>query len=107
MELSRTQWERVLIRWCDMPALPEVKLTCAVIADGIVDREKYPWFIAAGCFDAWCRVIGLDTQFVLEQIQRAEAFVPDGLVKRRRGGYRPKGSKGLDLEPPPSVRRVV
>lgn len=99
MELNRAQWERVLIRWCDLQATPEVRLTCAVIADGIVDREKLPWFFERGCFDAWCRVIGLDTQFVLEQIQRAGEFVPDGLVKRRHGGYRPKGSAGLDLKP--------
>ena len=98
MEPSRTQWERVLIRWCGLQQTPEVKLVCAVIADGIVDREKYPWFIAAGCFDAWCRVIGLDTQFVLEQIQRAVAFVPDRPV-RNRGGYRPKGSGGTELKP--------
>ena len=98
MELSRTQWERVLIRWCGLQQTPEVKLVCAVIADGIVDREKYSWFIAAGCLDAWCRIIGLDPVFVLEQIQRAVAFVPDRPV-RNRGGYRPKGSGGTELKP--------
>lgn len=98
MEPSRTQWERVLIRWCGLQPTPEVRLYCAAIADGIVDRKRDSWFFERGCFDAWCRVIGLDPVFVLEQIQRAAAFVPDGPV-RNRGGYRPKGSAGQDLNP--------
>jgi hypothetical protein len=72
MNVSRSNWEKLLARWCGMQTTGEVKLICAVIADGIVDREKHPWFFSGGGFDKYCRTIGLDPAFVLQQIKRAE-----------------------------------
>lgn len=71
--LSRTDWERLLLNWSNMAPTGEVRLVCAVLADGIVDRQKDPRFFAGGGFDAYCRVIGLDPVFVREQIGVADS----------------------------------
>lgn len=59
-----------------MEATGEVRLVCAVLADGIVEREKHPWFFSGGGFATYCRAIGLDADYVQEQIARADACEP-------------------------------
>ena len=76
MRVSRSQWEKLLARWCGMEATGEVRLVCAVLADGIVEREKHPWFFSGGGFATYCRAIGLDADYVQEQIARADACEP-------------------------------
>lgn len=65
------QWEKVLLRWCNLEPTGEVRLICAVIADGIVKREEHPWFFSQGGFAKYCLAIGLDPDFVYSQIARA------------------------------------
>ena len=77
MNVSRSNWEKVLLRWCGMAPTGEVKLICAVIADGIVERDKYPLFFSGGGFDKYCKTIGLDPDFVEQQINRANMHVPE------------------------------
>ena len=72
MNVSRSSWEKLLLRWSGLAATGEARLVCAVLADGIVDREKHPWFFSGGGFGLYCRAIGLDEAFVEEQIKRAE-----------------------------------
>lgn len=74
MKLSQSKWERVLLRWCEMEHTGEVRLLCAVIAEGIATQDKDPWFFSGGGFSAYCRAIGLDPEFVLRQIERADAY---------------------------------
>jgi hypothetical protein len=72
--LGRLAWEKMLLRWSGMEPSGEVKLICAVIADGIIERERDHWFFSTGGFESYCSVIGLSPVFVLEQMYRAADF---------------------------------
>jgi hypothetical protein len=74
MNVSRSAWEKLLLHWCEMQETGEVKLMCAVIADGIIERVRHPWFFSGGGFDKYCRAIGLDPEFVQQQIKRSEDY---------------------------------
>lgn len=73
MRVSRSQWEKLLLRWSGMEATGEVRLVCAVLADGIVEREEHPWFFSGGGFATYCKAIGLNETYIQEQIERADA----------------------------------
>ena len=73
MTLSRSHWEKLLLRWSGMHPTGEVKLICAVIADGICDVREQARFFQNGGLAAYCSAIGLDVDFIKQQIDRAEA----------------------------------
>ena len=93
--LRLTEWQTLIEQWCPMRKSGEVQLICSVLAQAIADEPKYaldndqvpyktPFF--RGMFVAYCRLIGLDPVFVLEQIARAN----DSDVKRPK---KPKEAK--------------
>ena len=74
MKLSSNTWEKLLKRWLPFQSTPESNLIVAVIADGIVNRERESWFFTNGGFETYCRIVGLDPEFVLQQIERASDY---------------------------------
>jgi hypothetical protein len=79
MIVSRYNWEKLLIRWSGLEPIPEVKLLAAVAASIIAPEAGEPklpkdfrnnaqW---RRVFDPYMRVLHLDPEFVLEQIERA------------------------------------
>ena len=81
MKLTQLQWEKVLNRWCGVTS-PEAKLCCAALAAAIYeepdDAKEYERQVYSDQFrrqiDPWCRVLGLSTQNIMEQINRAQDF---------------------------------
>jgi hypothetical protein len=75
MHLSREKWSVMLLRWTGFDASPELRLICAVIAEAIATRSQSDIsFLAGNGLNNYCRLIGLDPQFVREQIGRADDF---------------------------------
>lgn len=78
--LPRRVWEKLLVRWCPMEATPEVNLVVWLLASAIADepgeaarggRKPFKGGFFDGRFNAWCRAVGLNPRFVLEQIDVA------------------------------------
>ena len=77
MNISRANWEKLLLRWSGMQPTGEARLICAVIADGIVDEDRSHLFFVSGGFDRYCKLISLDPVFVREQMDRAKAAIKE------------------------------
>lgn len=77
LRLTNDQWAKLLLRWSGLKPTPEVRLVCAVIASGITgsDDDDGPW-VCGQWFVAYCRLLGLDPDFVREQVARAAVFEP-------------------------------
>lgn len=78
MKLSQATWEKLLNRWSDIQDCGEKRLLCAVIAQAIADESAkasaFSGFFWTNGFVAYCRVLGLNHQFVIEQAKRARDF---------------------------------
>jgi len=81
MKLNETAWQKLIIRWSELKPTPEVKLIAAIIAKAIIDERKrsLPHFVG-GFWDTnflrYSKIIGINPQFLIEQINRANDFVP-------------------------------
>lgn len=70
-------WEKLISRWSELDGSPEKKLICAVIALAIVDvkDELYRVSNKVGFFgenfEAYCRLIHVNPDFLREQIKIA------------------------------------
>ena len=81
-QLPLPTWRRLLQQWCPYEPIPEVRLVVWFLATSIVDepaearqqdRMPYCGGFFGGGFQAWCSLLRLNPQFVLEQIARANA----------------------------------
>jgi len=75
VHVNRSNWEKLLMRWSGMQDTGEVRLICAVIADGIIERHRDKRFFLEGGFDNYCRAINLEPRFVKEQISRSDDYL--------------------------------
>lgn len=80
--LACITWRRMLEQWCPYEPTPEVRLVCWLLATAITDepgealdqgRQPFVGGFFAGGFQAWCSLVRLNPQFVMEQIARANA----------------------------------
>lgn len=82
MKLSVSVWEKQLLSWCNLEC-GEAALICRVIATAIcdepseaLDKNREPYaseFFVTGWFRHYCRAVGLEADFVMEQVKRANA----------------------------------
>lgn len=81
MILGLLRWTKILARWASTPESPEKRLIVAVLAQAISDeqdrvkRSKYSLDLNFGfsesMFEAYCRMVGLNPDFVREQVSIA------------------------------------
>jgi len=72
-KVSVTQWSKLLTRWTGLSPTGEVRLICAVLADGVANSGRPSSFFPDG-FSAYCRLVGLNPEFVMEQVERARKY---------------------------------
>lgn len=81
--MTQTRWEKVLSRWSDAPECGEKRLLVALLAMAITEEARavgdfeHGFFHRGGGFDKYCKVVGLNPQFVREQIERAAEKVAE------------------------------
>jgi hypothetical protein len=77
LDMTQNRWTTVLSRWSDVPECGEKRLMVALLAMAITEESRaerdfeHGFFTRGGGFDTYCKVIGLNPQFVREQIDRA------------------------------------
>lgn len=77
-------WELLLKRWSEVPDCGEKRLLCRVIAEAICDayrKDGGMQLVASGAgffggpLKLYARVLGMDCQFVRDQVLRASIMV--------------------------------
>lgn len=93
MKLASSQWQCALLRWVSLPAdliSPEQRLIVALLAHALHDHQADQarhvphtrrrisaierGFVGSPGFRDYCAAIGLDPDFVLEQLARASRY---------------------------------
>ncbi len=87
MQVKQLSWNRLLRRWSVRSDSPERNLLISVIAQAITDEcadakqlRRAPHFRRGGFVEGmrgYCAAIGLDHEFLLEQLERAAAYQGD------------------------------
>ena len=81
-KLSAYAWEKLLARWTGLQPTGEVKFICAIIASAIDEepsearlQHRRPFYSGffTGYFFKYCKILGLDPEFVIEQVERANS----------------------------------
>ena len=83
MNVTKQQWEKLILRWSTVAPSPEAKLLVAVIAQAIEDVSEnsrrsgldaaFSNHFFVGALPMYCDALGISRQFLLERLQEAAA----------------------------------
>lgn len=82
MRMNQQRWETVLSRWSSAPDSGEKRMLVALLAMAICDEAKTDkedkfsrgYFAPESGFDYHTKLVGVDSSFLREQIERARDF---------------------------------
>lgn len=75
--LNEAQWEKLIARWSEAIPSNHRNLVIHCIAKAIVEDVQYTkstGFLYTPRFASWCVAVGVDPQFLVEQVHKAALY---------------------------------